>query len=138
MNETEEKEFADFLIQTLRVGYGRSRRDVTNIVEAVAKQKGLLRKSKINQSWWREFLKRQDYLSLRRGDNTVHVRMNAINEDTITHYFDLLKKTLEENNLINSPERIYNVDDTGGTLRPQSPQCCHKKGNQKGLIQIYG
>ena len=82
------------MIQISTIGYGRSRRDVMNIAEAVAKQKGLLRKSKITQGWWREFLKRQDDLSLQRGDNTANVRMDAVNEDTITHYFDLLKKTL--------------------------------------------
>ena len=64
LNETEEKEFADFLMQTSSVGYRRSRRDVMNIAEAVAKQKGLLRKSKVTQDWWREFLKRQDDSSL--------------------------------------------------------------------------
>ena len=37
LNENEEKEFADFLIRTSAVGYGRSRRDVMNIAEAIAK-----------------------------------------------------------------------------------------------------
>ena len=87
-------------MQTSSVGYERSRRDVMNIAEAVAKQKGLLRKSKVTQGWWREFLKRQDDLSLRKGDNTAHIRMDAINEDTITHHFDLLKKILDDNGLI--------------------------------------
>ena len=135
LNETEEKEFVDFLIQTSTIKdleegrcYGRSRRDVMNIAEAVAKQKGLLRKSKITQGWWREFLKRQDDLSLRRGDNTAHVRMDAVNEDTITHYFDLLKKTLEENSLMNSSERIYNVDETEVPLDPKAPNVVTRKG----------
>ena len=138
LNETEEKEFADFLIQISTIGYGKSRRDVMNIAEAVAKQKGLLRKSKITQGWWREFLKRQDDLSLRRGDNTANVRMDAVNEDTITHYFDLLKKTLEENGLINSPERIYNVDETGVPLDPKAPNVVTRKGTKKVRYRSTG
>ena len=45
--------------------------DVMNIAEEDAKQKGLLRKSKVTQGWWREFLKRQDDLSLQKGDNLI-------------------------------------------------------------------
>ena len=127
LNEDEEQQFAEFLKETLDIGYGRSRRDVMNIAEAVAKRKGVLRKNKITQGWWRTFLKRQEDLSLRRGDNTAHVRMNAVNEDTLTHYFSLLKQTLEKNNLTNSPGQIYNVDETGVPLDPKAPNVVRSK-----------
>ena len=58
-------------------------------------------------------------VSLRRGDNTSQDRMDAINSETLEHYFTLLKKTLEENNLKNSPQRIYNVDESGVPLDPK-------------------
>ena len=29
------------------------------------------------------------------------------------HYLDLLEKTLKDNNLLNKPAQIYNVDETG-------------------------
>ena len=138
LNETEEKEFAEFLIQTSVADYGKSRRDVMSIVEKVAKQKNLLRKSKITQGWWREFLRRQEHLSLRRGDNTVHVRMDAVNEDTITHYFDLLKQTLVDNSLTNSPERIYNVDETGVPLDPRTPNVVTRKETKKVQYRSTG
>ena len=79
------------------------------IAEKFAKRKNLLRKCKITQGWWREFLRRQERLSLQRRDNTTHVRVDAVNEDAITHYFDLLKQTLIDNSLINLSEQIYNV-----------------------------
>ena len=97
LNETEEKELVEFLIHTSAVGYGRSRRDVMCIAEKFAKWKNLLRKCKITQGWWREFLRRQEHLSLQRRDNTAHVRVDAVSEDAITHYFDLLKQTLIDN-----------------------------------------
>ena len=43
------------------------------IVESHAKGKGLLRKDKITQGWWRNFVSRQGDLSLRKGDNTAHI-----------------------------------------------------------------
>ena len=57
--------------------------------------------------------------------------MDAVNEDTITHYFDLLKQTVIDNSLINSPERIYNVDDTGAPLDPRAPNVVTRKGTKK-------
>ena len=76
-------------------------------------------------------MRRQEHLSLRRGDNTAHVRMDAVNEDTITHYFDLLKQTLVDNSLTNSPEQIYNVDETGVPLDPRAPNVVTRKGTKK-------
>ena len=57
--------------------------------------------------------------------------MNAVNEDTLTHYFSLLKQTLEKNNLTNSPGQIYNVDKTGVPLDPKAPNVIAKKGATK-------
>ena len=48
-----------------------------DIAETQAKRKGLLRKDNITQG----FMARQGDLSLRRGENTAHVRMDAINSD---------------------------------------------------------
>ena len=78
-----------------------------------------IRSSKTTQGWWRKFLEKQKDLSLRRGDNTSQDRMDAIDSETLENYFTLLKKTLEENNLKNSPQWIYNVDESGVPLDPK-------------------
>ena len=64
--------------------------------------------------------------------------MDAVNKDTVAHYFDLLKKTLEENGLINSPERIYNIDETGVPLDPKAPNVVAKKGTKKVRYRSTG
>ena len=48
-------------------------------------------------------MKRQTYLSLCKGDPA----------GIIKYYFDLLEKTLKDNNLLNKPTQIYSVDETG-------------------------
>ena len=103
------------------MGYGKTRKQVMAIAETYVKcdKKRKLRSSRITQGWWRNFLKRQKDLSLRRGDNTSHTRMDAINPETIEHYFKLLKDTLEQNNLMDSPQQIYNVDESGIPLDPK-------------------
>jgi len=54
LNEDEEKELAMFLKESAAMGYGKSRKDVMNITEAYAKPKGVLRKNKVTQGWWRD------------------------------------------------------------------------------------
>ena len=62
------------------------------IAEAyVKRKKRVLKAAQITQGWWRQFLKRQKDLSLRRGDNTSNTRLDAINSETISQYFKLLK-----------------------------------------------
>ena len=79
------------------------RKDILNITESYASQKGVLRKeSGITQGWWRSFRDRQADLSLRRGDGTANVRMDAVNEETISHYFSLLQDVMQKNGITNN------------------------------------
>ena len=92
-------------------------------------------------------MERNKDLTLSRGDNTAHVRMDAVNASTMSHYFDLLKKTLQENNVINSPGQIYNVHECGIPLDPKAPNVVAKVGpkkvhyrstGRKGQVTIVG
>ena len=56
-------------------------------------------------------MKRQTYLSICKGDPAANEM--AVSSQAITNYFDLLEKTLKDNNLLNKPAQIYNVDETG-------------------------
>ena len=46
-------------------------------------------------------------------------------------YFELLKGVLVENDLMNSPSQIYNVDETGMPLDHQPPKIVAKRGQRK-------
>ena len=134
----EEKDLAVFLKDCAAVGYGKTRRDVMNIAQGVAKEKGLLRGVRISQGWWRRFLERQNDLTLRRGDNTAHVRMAAVNQETLAQYFELLKDTLVEHNLLHSPSNIYNMDESGIPLDPKAPNIVAVKGTKKVRYRSSG
>jgi len=112
---------AEFLKVSASIGLGKSRREVMNIAQSVADRMGLLKKENINSGWWHHFQERQGNLSLRRGDNTASVRIDAVNEVIMSNYFDLLEDTLKKNNLLNSPSQIYNIDEAGAQLDPKAP-----------------
>ena len=63
-------------------------------VEMAAKSKEVLRKDKISNVWWRRFVERQPEVSLQRADSTAHIRMDSINKEPISYYFDLLESIL--------------------------------------------
>ena len=86
LNKEEETKLSSFLKQCSSIGLGKTRQDEMKIAESVAKGKDILRRNDITQGWWQRFLERQKYLTLCRGDNTAHVRMDAVNADTMKHY----------------------------------------------------
>ena len=126
----EQKELGSYLKQCAKVGYGKTRRDVLGIVQNMASHKGLLKGNQISSGWWSRFLERQADLSLRQGDTTAHVRMDAMNQETMQHYFALLKSTLESHDLVSRPAQIYSVDDTGMPFNPRPPKVVSPKALQ--------
>jgi hypothetical protein len=133
--KSEEQALADHLIEAASIGYGKTRREVKMITEKVAKEKNLLRKERVTDGWWRRFMERQPELSLRRGDPTAHVRMDATNKATIDAYYDLLHETLEAHKLLDNPAQIYNIDESGMPLDPRPPKHHSQKRAKEGALQ---
>ena len=139
LNREEERELVVFLKKSASMGYGKSRKQVMAIAEAyVKREKRALKAAQITQGWWRQLLKRQKDLSLRRGDNTSNTRMDAINSETISQYFKLLKETLEQNKLMNLPQQIYNVNETGVPLDPKALSIVAATGSRKVRVRSTG
>ena len=131
----EEQEPGTYLKHCSKVGYGKTRRDVLAIVQNVAADIGVLRQSQVSSGWWRRFLERQKDLSLRQGDSTAHVRMDAMNRETMRDYFTLLKDTLETHDLVSRPAQIYNVDESGVPFNPRPPKVVSEKGRQTKKVR---
>ena len=91
---------------------------VTHEKEA-AEDRKILRGKTVSDGWWRRFQNRPKQLSLRHGDNTLLLRMDAINGGTIKQYFDLLEDVLTEPNLKDLPAQIYNLNKSGMPLDPK-------------------
>ena len=70
-------------------------------------------------------------LALRCGDSSAHSRMDAMNEETVKQYFDLLEDTLKELDLVSRPAQVYNVDESGMPLDHRAPNIIAKRGARK-------
>ena len=138
LSPIEEGEFADFLVEVAQAGYGKTRKEVRQIAGSVAVDKGKKKAPEVSHGWFQRFLQRQPQLSYRRGDPTANVRMNCLNQEVISDYFALLKDVLTENELLNSPGRIYNVDETGIALDGHAPKVVAKRGQKKVRYRTSG
>lgn len=76
-------------------------------------------------------MERNPKLSLRTTDPLSHVRKNDVTEDNMKQYFTLLEKTLCDNDLLNKPSRIYNMDETGMPLDAKPLKRVALKGMRK-------
>ena len=113
------------------MGFGKTRHDVKCIVQEYLQENGRLRGSSLSDGWWTKFLKRHPKLSLRFGDATAGVRLNAVNAENISTYFSSLKSVLDEHGFEEHPERVYNMDETGVPLEPRPPKVIAAKGIKK-------
>ena len=116
-----------------KVGYGKTRRDVMNLVETYVNSQYPEGKKNvtISNGWWFKFRKRNPSISLRKGDSTAGVRMDAVNSENINEYFDLLEKVFKEYGFADHPEAIYNMDEMGMSLEPHPPKVSQREGKRK-------
>ena len=78
LSSAEEKELPNFLLDVAKAGYGKSRKQVRNLAEAVAHDKGrLTTDKKLSDGWFRRFMARQPHLSMRNYSPTsLHSRIS--------------------------------------------------------------
>ncbi|OXU16358.1 hypothetical protein TSAR_013303 [Trichomalopsis sarcophagae] len=81
------------------------------------------------KDWLRGFMRRHE-LSLRKAEHTSAARANGFNKEAVQEFFSLLQDTLKRYNF--TPERIYNVDETGISVVPKtSPKVIARKGKRQ-------
>ena len=95
----------------------------------------MLRSSRVSEGWWRRFRERQSDVLLRQEDSTAHIRMDAMNQETIDHYFSLLHDTLVTHDLLGKPAQIYNIDETGISFNPRLPKIVSTKRKETKKVR---
>ena len=116
----------------------RLEKKVRNIAGRVTVDKKRKKIPSVSHGWFQRFMQRQPHLSYRKGDPTANVRMNCLTKQVMSDYFDLLKEVLTTNQLLDSPSRIYNVDETGITLDGHAPRVVDKRGQKKVRYRTAG
>ncbi len=139
LTHAEEQELYDWLLLCARIGYPKSRDDVIGIAcQTLQNKKGHPVEDFQGRGWWLRFMQRWPKLTLRKGDALAQPRAKAVNATTFSNYFDLLKKTLTTHHLLDSPNRIYNMDETGLPLDHKPAKVVTLKGAKKVHCRTSG
>ena len=129
----EEQELVAFLKQASAMGYGKTKKEILAMVQKTMEKKDLCDDKFNGEGWWTRFMSRNPTLSLRTADPLSKVRADAVKQEKIDEYFKLLKSTLEKHDLMNKPQCIYNVDESGMPLEHKQP----KRVAQRGAKKVY-
>ncbi|CAH4026755.1 unnamed protein product [Pieris brassicae] len=69
----------------------------------------------IRRDWLGGFLKRHSNNSRRKAQMN-QTRAQKLNKTVVTDYFNKLKKIMQDNDVMNKPKRIFNIDEKGCRL----------------------
>ena len=113
LSSYEEKELVTFLIDVYKMGQGKTKTEVLDNVRnkiQMERKKGgrSIEQCECNgKGWWVRFKHRHPDLTLRTSDTLLYSRSNAVDKESITYYFNLLKKTFDYNNLMNKAHTTW-------------------------------
>ena len=132
----EEQEIVSFLLNYAKMGYGKTRKDVLNIVHATLVRKAeedgrQFSKDHISQGWWVKFCNRWPEIRLRKGDAFPVARDQVTAYSVFKDYFNLLDETLTKYKLKDKPAQIYNCDESGMPLEFKLSKIIAGKGAKK-------
>ena len=123
----EEREIVEACVIFAEWGFGLGRREVEGII-----QKKIPFKNGVpGEGWWSGFMKRHPELRHRKPQHLQMFRAKATNQEVINHWFiECLKPVLETLSLLNSPEQIYSVDESGFPLSWTPKTILTRKGHK--------
>lgn len=123
-----------------RIGYGRTNRQIFEMVKKILDKSGRPNPFKNNypgKDWWHAFLRRHPEVSLRTPEPLQKARVAACNEETLRRWYIEFDQFLITNGIEYDSTRIWNADETGCPLCPRSGQVLALHGS-KDVYQVTG
>ena len=123
LNDKEEKQIVNFIDRICQIKETNFGPCVSNRSKKRGLEEGDI---VVTKGWWASFQRQHPQLSLRCAEALSYVRAIAQDPEILNSYYDLLEKTLKDNDLLNKPHMIFNCDETGFSLE-------HKPGKLVGM-----
>jgi hypothetical protein len=95
-------------------------------------------KVQMSHGWWDSIRKRHTNIVLRHAVPLSQVHHMSGQSEVSTLYFEELECSLFDNDVIDSPCQIYNMDESGFPLDPKSPFIACKKGERHPTFVTSG
>ncbi|CAG5031743.1 unnamed protein product [Parnassius apollo] len=125
-----ECKIASYLRTLEKYGFPITKKEVKTLVSEYVVRNGWITPFKDNipgDDWFRHFCKRNN-LSLKKAPSVEIARRKACNPFTVYEYFDLLENAINDLDLVEKPECIYNLDETSFCNDPSKSKVLGQRG----------
>ena len=113
--------------------FGITAKDLMSLAYEVAVAHGITKFSDVKKSagkkWYYSCMRRHTELSLRSPEPNSLARAAWFNREAVYHYYDLLEKLIDEHHF--TPDKIYNVDETGHSTVQTPSKVLSTKGKRQ-------
>ncbi|XP_011859495.1 PREDICTED: uncharacterized protein LOC105556986 [Vollenhovia emeryi] len=118
LNQKEEQNLKNRIVRLQQVGFGLKRQDFKKCVFQYCEEMGIehpfkIEKEEAGKDWLKGFMMRNPDIVLRSSENLSYGRLMRFNKEIVRDFYDLLGRTMDELDLHNNPQLIYNVDESG-------------------------
>ena len=120
----EEQQLVDHVKYMVSIGYGYNKSGVQYMTRdfALSLNNPVKSKDALSNSWFYDFLKRWPDLNIVKPQKLAMARAKCASKENLDDYFRELGTFLNNNDLHNHPERIYNVDESGVSTEHSPPK----------------
>lgn len=129
-SRNQEIRIASLLHVMEKSGYPLTKKEVKAWISEYIRRNGIITPFKNDvpgNDWCTGFFKRNS-LSMKKPQSVEVARKRACNPFTVYSYYDLLEKAVEELDLADKPEQIYNLDETSFCNHPSKSKVVGQKG----------
>lgn len=131
----QERELCNRIFRLADVGYPLTSRMLKLNVFKYCQENGIsnkFSKDLAGRYWLKGFLERNPDVRKRKAQRLNPARAQKLNKFIVSDHFEKLKKILNVNNLMTSPEKIFNMDEKGCRLQlHKDPEVLAKKGSKR-------
>lgn len=143
LGEVNERKIVGHIKKLQKYGFAPTRNSVRSMAFHLAERLKLNHKfDRENQmagyDWLKSFLSRNPDLTIRKAEGVSVARALGMNKDSVKEYFDLLKKLMTENHLLEKPGHIFNMDETGLPLNNKPGEVIAEKGSRNVSLITSG
>ena len=116
-----------------KIGYGRSSEELRLVVKKILDKDG--RKNPFTNNmpgygWLNGFMKQHPQISLRQAESLSMSRAKVCSLEMLSRWFDDFHIFLQEHNLIDKAERLWNADESGFPLQYRSGKVLSPHGSK--------
>ena len=122
LSNAEENMLVDWAIEMSKIGYGRTRQQVCEIVKQILDKDGRpnpFPDNRPGKDWWYVFLGRHPHITMRTPEPLQLAQATACTEETIRRWYVAFEQFLQIHSVLD-PSSIWNADETGCPLSPHT------------------